>query len=51
MNGDIMLFVCLEIFFARIIDVSISTFRMMIMVRKKSIFTPILAFCEVFVGL
>ena len=49
MNGDIMLFVCLEIFFARIIDVSISTFRMMIMVRKKSIFTPILAFCEVFV--
>lgn len=48
-NGDIMLFVCLEIFLARIIDVSISTFRMMIMVRKKSILTPILAFCEVFV--
>lgn len=44
-----MLFVCLEIFLARIIDVSISTFRMMMMVRKKSILTPILAFCEVFV--
>ena len=44
-----MLFTCLEIFLARIVDVSISTFRMMIMVRKKSIFTPILAFCEVFV--
>lgn len=44
-----MLFVCIEIFLARIIDVSISTFRMMIMVRKKSIFTPILAFCEVFI--
>ncbi len=44
-----MLFVCLEIFLARIIDVSISTFRMMVMVRKKSILTPILAFCEVFV--
>ena len=44
-----MLFVCLEIFLARIIDVSISTFRTMIMVRKKSIFTPILAFCEVFI--
>ena len=44
-----MLFVCLEIFLARIIDVSISTFRMMIMVRKKSIFTRILAFLEVFV--
>lgn len=49
MNGGIMLFTCLEIFLARIIDVSISTFRMMIMVRKKSILTPILAFCEVFV--
>ena len=48
-NGGIMLFVCLEIFLARIIDVSISTFRMMIMVRKKSIFTPVLAFMEVFV--
>ena len=44
-----MLFTCLEIFFARIIDVSISTFRTMMMVRKKSFFTPILAFCEVFV--
>lgn len=44
-----MLFTCLEIFLARIVDVSISTFRMMIMVRKKSIFTPIFAFCEVFV--
>lgn len=44
-----MLFVCLEIFLARIIDVTISTFRMMMMVRKKSILIPILAFCEVFV--
>ena len=44
-----MLFTCLEIFFARILDVSISTFRTMIMVRKKSIYTPILAFCEVFI--
>lgn len=44
-----MLFVCLEIFLARIIDVSISTFRTMIMVRKRSILIPILAFFEVFV--
>ncbi len=44
-----MLFVCLEIFLARILDVSISTFRTMIMVRKKSIFTPLLAFLEVFI--
>ena len=48
-NGGVMLFVCLEIFLARILDVSISTFRTMIMVRKKSIFTPLLAFLEVFI--
>lgn len=44
-----MLFTCVSIFFARIIDVSISTFRTMIMVKKKSLITPILAFCEVFI--
>lgn len=44
-----MLLTCLEIFFARIVDVSISTFRTMIMVKKKSYITPILAFLEVFI--
>lgn len=44
-----MLLNCIEIFFARFLDVTISTCRTMIMVRKKSIVTPILAFCEVFV--
>lgn len=44
-----MLFVCLEIFLARIVDVSISTFRTMIMLRKRSFVIPILAFFEVFV--
>lgn len=44
-----MLFTCLEIFFARVLDVSISTFRTMIMVKKKSIIVPILAFIEVFI--
>ena len=44
-----MLFVCLEIFLARIVDVSISTFRTMIMVRKRSFVIPILTFFEVFV--
>ncbi len=44
-----MLFTCLEIFFARILDVSISTFRTMMMVRKKSFIIPILAFLEVFI--
>lgn len=44
-----MLFTCLTIFFARIVDVSISTFRTLLMVKKKSFITPILAFCEVFI--
>lgn len=44
-----MLLTCVTIFFARIVDVSISTFRTMIMVKKKSFITPILAFCEVFI--
>lgn len=44
-----MLFVCLEIFCARIIDVSICTFRTMLMVRKKSIIIPVLAFFEVLI--
>jgi len=44
-----MLLTCLTIFLARIVDVSISTFRMLLMVKKKSFITPILAFCEVFV--
>lgn len=48
-KGGIMLLTCLSIFFARILDVSISTLRTMIMVRKKSFITPILAFCEVFI--
>lgn len=48
-NGDIMLFTCVEIFLARILDVSISTLRTMIMVRKRSFVIPILAFCEVFI--
>lgn len=46
-----MLFTCLEIFLARILDVSISTFRTMLMVKKKSIIIPLLAFCEVFIWL
>lgn len=44
-----MLFTCLTIFLARIVDVSISTIRTMLMVKKKSFITPILAFCEVFI--
>ena len=44
-----MLLTCLTIFLARILDVSISTFRMMLMVKGKNIWIQILAFCEAFV--
>lgn len=44
-----MLFTCLTIFLARFVDVSISTFRTMLMVRKRSFVIPILAFLEVFI--
>ncbi len=44
-----MLFTCLIIFLARIVDVTIATFRTMIMVKRKSFILPILAFLEVFI--
>ena len=44
-----MLFTCIEIFLARILDVSISTLRTMIMVKKESFVIPVLAFFEVFI--
>ena len=44
-----MLFTCLTIFLARICDVSLATLRTMIMVKKKSLLTPVLAFFEVLI--
>ena len=44
-----MALLCLKIFSARILDVSISTFRTMIMVRGEKIINAILAFIEVFI--
>ncbi len=44
-----MLFICLKIFFARIVDVSIATFRQYILFRGKIIVGTILAFAEVFI--
>ncbi|MBR1748754.1 MAG: hypothetical protein IJ743_03050 [Bacilli bacterium] len=44
-----MIWVCLKIFFARILDVSISTFRQHILFRGKIFIGPILAFFEVFI--
>lgn len=44
-----MVFLCLKIFCARILDVSISTFRTMIMIRGKKLLSVCLAFVEVFI--
>ncbi len=44
-----MLFLCLKIFFARILDVSIGTVRTMLMVKGKTVVMTILAFFEVFI--
>lgn len=44
-----MVFLCIKIFFARLLDVSISTFRTMIMMRGKKLISAFLAFLEVFV--
>lgn len=44
-----MVFLCFKIFCARLLDVSISTFRTMIMVRGEKLISAFLAFLEVFV--
>lgn len=44
-----LFFLCVKIFFARIIDVSIGTTRTMLMVKGKTLFMVILAFFEVFI--
>ena len=44
-----MVLLCLKIFCARLLDVSISTFRTMIMVRGEKLVSALLAFLEVFV--
>ena len=44
-----LLFLCIKIFLARILDVSIGTVRTLIMVKGKIYITTILAFLEVFI--
>ncbi len=44
-----LLGICVKIFFARILDVSIATFRQTVMIRGKIIISCILAFFEVFI--
>ncbi len=44
-----LFFLCIKIFFARILDVSIGTVRTMLMVKGKTFIMAILAFLEVFI--
>ncbi len=44
-----MILMCLKIFLARILDVSIATFRQLIMIKGKILIGTILAFFEVFI--
>ncbi len=44
-----LFFLCIKIFFARILDVSIGTVRTMLMVKGKTLVMSILAFIEVFI--
>ena len=44
-----MIFICLKIFFARIIDVTLGSIRTILMVKGKSIISAIIAFLEVLI--
>lgn len=44
-----LFFLCIKIFFARILDVSIGTVRTMLMVKGKTVVMVVLAFLEVFI--
>ncbi|MCM1370860.1 MAG: DUF5698 domain-containing protein [Clostridium sp.] len=44
-----LLFLCLKVFFARIIDVSLGTIRTIMIAKNKKLYATIFAFCEVFV--
>ena len=44
-----LFFLCLEVFFARIIDVSLGTFRTIITVKGKSLYAALIGFFEVLV--
>ena len=47
----IMLFLCIKIFLARLLDVSLATFRTMVLVKGQKILPAILGFFEVLVWL
>ena len=50
-NGDYMelFMLCLKIFFVRILDVSMGTFRTIITVKGKSLYASLIGFIEVFI--
>lgn len=46
-----MLFLCIKIFFARLLDVTLSTFRTMVLVKGQKVLPAIIGFFEVLVWL
>ena len=44
-----LLFVCIKIFFARILDVTIATFRQNILLKGRCVLGAILAFAEIMI--
>ena len=50
-NGDdmVLLLLCIKIFFARILDVSLGTLRTVITVKGKSLYASLVGFIEIFV--
>ena len=44
-----MILLCLKIFFTRIIDVSLGTFRTIVLIKGRNILAGIIGFFEVFV--
>ena len=46
-NGDNMLFLCIKIFFVRILDVSLGTIRTIMTVKNKNIIASIIGFIEI----
>lgn len=48
-NGDIMFLLCLKVFVARMIDVSLGTIRTMFIVKGNKIVASVIAFLEVLV--
>lgn len=44
-----LMYLCIKIFFVRIIDVSLGTIRMLLTVKDRNVLAPIIGFIEVFI--